>query len=78
VIQAARITVLASILSVLAGCRAAQKPITVVPNRCMHQMTVTDFSKPCIQIPGQPNEALCDKVHIHFACLEYRASEAAR
>lgn len=51
-----------------AGFRGAH---ATIPKQCMHSITVDDFTKPCNVIPGKPNEALCDKVHIRFACLDY-------
>ena len=57
------------------GCQ--RKPVradVTIPLRCLHEMTVTDFSKPCVQVHGKPNEAMCDKVHIRFACVDYSNS----
>jgi hypothetical protein len=65
-----------TILGVLGfiGCaehKAYRSNVALIPKRCMHAITVDDFTQPCREVKGKPNEALCDKVHIRFACLDY-------
>lgn len=47
------------------------KTCAIVPPECMHQITITDFGKPCRQDSKNPNVAHCDDVTIRFACVKY-------
>jgi len=65
-----RVSAAASILILaLLGCAAHKKPQAVIPLRCLHELTVTDFADKCVEIG--PNQAVCNKVKIRFACVSY-------
>jgi hypothetical protein len=59
-------------VALVMGCHAHKRVNAVtIPPRCMHAITIDDFSKPCEPVHGKPNEGMCDRVHIRFACVDY-------